>query len=973
MKPVYPQMIYVTVAEVDLYMHRHYARVRRFILSILLTTLILLSIHLPLTNDEDLIRSSAKAQSRWSIVSEETSKSRYKFTLDSTANAVRLVLYMDSRGDINSDNVKIVIKGSTIAVQQDSVIVYSSGIVGYTKIGYEGDRKGTAKGLHVIYYIFPNVTYILDIEMELYSERGYPRLYVDKSFIEPINITMFYWSLEDEKYSYGTYYVNNVNPYNGELKVASVSHGIPTGMYKDSSGVSYYYGRAFKPDMFGAVDIYVDVGYMGGFNIAPESTYGLGKYTIKLDVGVEQSSKVASVTSDLDYETLFYEKGGGGVLEFAAGIAADRVEDILLDLITDYGINFIKSPIGKATLRYIPYVADIIEWIEMMASLTYDKIINGSKRIVFANTYIKPSLDDFIYIWAHFIGLTKSTGFSTTIINFCGNPPWENFLDRYFGLGVWRLNYGGIYVGGIVLDYFNVPEVISELPHGGVYPAVVNISIKFSKPIDRGSLPPYVNSIIVYRNSAEVPFFEYFRYKLSSDNTTLFICSSYHLEYGSNYLLVLTRRIRGSDGSNIVKSYEIEFNTEHRRQIEPEVYYVLPTVVKQYEIQGVLFNAYLYSNVSIDWSRATAFDVTFNIDGVEVKGSYVGEATFYTNDIRIDYYDRGFGRLYLANGSLWFTPLMARDGGFPPKRGVYVFKIGEQANIIHRQPAKLVISWIKRFGNPKVDESLKNIGVVEGAVFDLEPMPVANYEVMSIDRLGEGVIISEDELELNSTKIVLYIMSADDISRHGLNKLIDGYKPIYTVSLGGPSPLPIDIFVFIIANVTYMRAWRLVPLGYISSIEQQKVYTYTIKFPSAEPMEITLIANTIIKNIDSSGLPNEIKLAVEGTPGKAGYIILVIPKKLSLSVQSSTIDGISIELREVNETLFNDAVGIRLSYSYQQRSSTITVYLSSRKTATQTNVNLHNHILVLLAILIPIAVIATAAVVILKPKILLKR
>ncbi|MEM1542468.1 MAG: hypothetical protein QW101_07055 [Ignisphaera sp.] len=49
--------------------------------------------------------------------------------------------------------------------------------------------------------------------------------------------------LKDEKYSYGTYYVDNVNPYNGELKMAKVSHGVPTEIYKDYSGVSYYYGR----------------------------------------------------------------------------------------------------------------------------------------------------------------------------------------------------------------------------------------------------------------------------------------------------------------------------------------------------------------------------------------------------------------------------------------------------------------------------------------------------------------------------------------------------------------------------------------------------------------------------------------------------------------------------------------------------------------------------------------------------------
>ncbi|MEM4787941.1 MAG: hypothetical protein QXV28_08185, partial [Ignisphaera sp.] len=73
----------------------------------------------------------------------------------------------------------------------------------------------------------------------------------------------------------------------------------------------------------------------------------------------------------------------------------------------------------------------------------------------------------------------------------------------------------------------------------------------------------------------------------------------------------------------------------YRKQTEPEVYYVLPTA-GPYEIQGVLFKAYLYSNVSIDWKRATVSGVPFYIDGIEVLASYVGEATFYTNDIYID-------------------------------------------------------------------------------------------------------------------------------------------------------------------------------------------------------------------------------------------------------------------------------------------------------------------------------------------------
>jgi len=145
-----------------------------------------------LTITEGSLNISSGNSVGWRVVAEGSSISRYEFALSCVANALRLILYMDSGGDINKDGIKMVIEGTTIAILQDSLIEYRSSVIGYTRIGYEGDGKGTAKGLHVIYYIFPNTTYIQLIKLELYSEHGYPRLYTDKSLIEPVNITMFY-------------------------------------------------------------------------------------------------------------------------------------------------------------------------------------------------------------------------------------------------------------------------------------------------------------------------------------------------------------------------------------------------------------------------------------------------------------------------------------------------------------------------------------------------------------------------------------------------------------------------------------------------------------------------------------------------------------------------------------------------------------------------------------------------------------
>lgn len=72
----------------------------------------------------------------------------------------------------------------------------------------------------------------------------------------------------------------------------------------------------------------------------------------------------------------------------------------------------------------------------------------------------------------------------------------------------------------------------------------------------------------------------------------------------------------------------------------------------------------------------------------------MGEATFLANDISIDYYSGGSGRLYLINNSVLFTLLLVADGGFPPKRFKLVFKLEEVAVIIDREPAQLTVSWI---------------------------------------------------------------------------------------------------------------------------------------------------------------------------------------------------------------------------------------------------------------------------------------
>lgn len=864
----------------------------------------------------------AYPHTRWSAISEGVNESRYGYTLMEVASAVKFVLYMNSSGDVNEDWIKIVVFGDLVNVE-GSVISYDRYVVGYVKIGYERDGRGTTKGLHVIYYILPRITHISYVELVLHSGGGSPRLDVGRSWVEPLNITSTYWMYEDLENSRGTYYLNLTSYDAGELRTALFSQG------GQQSQLSAYYGRAFKPEMGGTADVYVDVSYMGGFNIAPMSSYGTGEYTAKLDVGVKQSNRLDDVLKSPEFQTVLYMKGGGGWIEMPVGFAAERVEDLMLDLIVDYGLGFIKSPLGKAVFKSIPYINQIVEWIELFYSLTYDDLVNSSMRVVFRNVSIDSKSGNNVYVWTRFLAYTKSYLFSANLVNFCGDPPWQSILEKYFGVDVWRLTYGGIYVGGIVLHYFNVPEVISELPEGEVKSATADVFVRFSKPVDRGSLPPFENSIKVLVGGVERPFLEYFRYELDRSNTTLRIYPNYHLDYGRSYVIELTQSIRGVDGTNLVKPYGMWFFTERKQQVGNVTYYVLPTATAV-EYRGKLFKALHYDNISVGEVGLRHAVLHLMESGSNVRVDYIGEAAFYTNDVNIDYYDGGFGRLYVANNTVWFIPFTARDLGLPPHSASLVFRLIDTATILNPQPARIVISWLK-VGNSRVEKTLRDSGVFEGALLDLEPVPVMDYSLISsLSKVGEGVLLSESELGINGTRFPIYLVTSLDRQVHDLSKLLRSYSPLYR-GLGG-MPVDGDLFIFTIVNATYMRAWRLAPLGYVKPVEQPKISTYTIKAPEL-PAEVTLISNNTIKGVNTSNIRREVQVSVEGVEGSYGYLIITVPEQAGILVKSAVVDGVPVEIEWLNQTMFKGYVGVKLTYRLVRKESTIFVTFSTLNTS----------------------------------------
>jgi hypothetical protein len=896
-------------------------------IALALIILILFSAPCPLlVRTQHNIHTIKSVSSSWSTIYENVNESKYTFDLNASALGIKLVLYMRSKGDINKDWVKIYVYSETVSISPEGV-EHTRYIAGYGRFGYENDGKGSADGLHMVYYLLPNVTKIMYVEVKLHSINGSPRLDVKKSWAEPWNTTASYWMYENTDEGYGLRYgrLSYVDNFGAELKVAALSCGTAGYPCKSDSKFSFYYGRMFSVDSGGLADIYVDVNYVGGFNIAPESTYGKGNYVAKLDVGVATKGEQFTYFHTL-YSTKKYDEPQ--LPELITSEVAKGVADIAVDIVSDYALEFITSPAGKILFKGLPYIGTIIEWAEMIQSFGFDEVVARSELVIFSKQIPVVEGDNIVYIWTNLVGELKSAWLSSTIMNFCGEPPWQSFMDRLFGTKVWRLDQGGVYIGGILLDYYNAPEIVSALPQGDLLNATSNITIAFSKPIDKGSIMPPLGSlypqgksIVVYMNGVEVPFYEYFRASLSPDGKTLTIYPNYHLDYGSVYRIVLTDKIRGADGTGLVKSYDLWFVTEKREQKEPVVYYVMPTATStslsnHLRYVGKIFSAQ-YENISIDLTKIHQF--------------YVGEATFYTNDIDIDYYDGGSGRLYMVNKSLWFIPLSARDGGFPPKRGSLIFKINDVEKIIHRLPAQFIVSWVK-VGNPNIEKSLRDAGVIEGALLDLEPVPVMNYATIASNtqKIGEGILISNEEPWINGTKLSMYAVTNVDRDIYNLDMLLKDYKSMYTVYVGGSNYLNTDIFVYIIVNATCMRAWRIVPLGYISA-EEEKIFTHTVMFTvHGKPYQITLISNSSIIKIDDKEMPNKLEIVVDKSKGR-GYMLIVMSQELGLEPQRVTIDDIEIRAEPIPQEMYRDSIGIKIIYNHTNATRDIAIYFKTMK------------------------------------------
>jgi hypothetical protein len=223
----------------------------------------------------------------WQVYYEGSDESAYRLDFGMEASGLEMWLYIQTqRTDYLSywnDSIKIVLVGKPELVVTSNGSFAVEPIVGFTKIGYKDDEEKSTGGLHGIYYVLPQKSYVNYINVTIRLQSGEPQLDTSRSYArvwEPYVdiVPVVTWTLG--------WYDFNVTE-DGRGRTALVSFGAPVGNQPSESGLTFTFGKAFVPPrILGKPDVYVEIGYAGGINIAPESFTGTGNYRCKIDAGI---------------------------------------------------------------------------------------------------------------------------------------------------------------------------------------------------------------------------------------------------------------------------------------------------------------------------------------------------------------------------------------------------------------------------------------------------------------------------------------------------------------------------------------------------------------------------------------------------------------------------------------------------------------------------------------------------------------
>ena len=812
-----------------------------------------------------------KAQGLWQTYYESLSESAYRFDVGKELSGIELRLYTYSSGDVNGDWIRVVLVGErTTFVYPDGTFEVEP-IVGASRVGYDNDGKTTVgAGEHRLYYVLPQRNYVKYVNVTLYSLNGWPKLDVSRSTILEWKPYVDY--VQEVPWSIGWATYNFTGNGVGRFSLLSTGFGVPSGC-PDESGISYYFGkRIMPPKILGKPEVYVEASYVGGFNAAPESFAGKGNYRCKVNVGIGSGFTLnEAVYSGLNQTLYLKEKyTPQGCLKLVAEDSAKGAIDIGLAI----GEEVIKSKAAKAILSGLGLVLNIIEWAEVILSLGFDEIVSNTSIIVYDSVKVDPA--EPFYVWFNVLCQIKSKGLTGTIANFYGESPWgRSSLEGLFGQRVFELPFGGVQVGGILLHY-HIPVLERAEPLGENLPVDTKIVLRFSKPIDRGSIVKARDTIVATANSKPIDFFDFFHFRDSGkDLMELVLSPNYHLDYGTRYVINFTSKIVDVFGFGL-EPFTITFSTKAASNVPKNVYYNVSIMSGLYEFG---------TNLRGEIFRARIFNESVNL------GAPLGFAMIRTNDLLYDYWNEGTCNVFKVGEKVYCKLSVAKDGGVPPRSGT-IFELIDKMSIKTTVTAEAEVLEVnpKGVSSSNLKKLIEQTGVKPGERFTLEPIYVKEYSAVG-DYFGKIKFYSDEIAKLNGKELSVYL-----ILHVAPWDLIPDKPPAYHVSLGSFSSVPVDFVVYTISE-EYVGAWRLIPL---SSENRQYTYNFMVKVQGLD-REVYVFSNSTVSNFHYNQTIQTISFTVSGKSGTRGYLRIGIPIEMVKAKPMVLFDEVQVPF-SVNES-----------------------------------------------------------------------
>jgi len=849
----------------------------------------------------------------WHVYSEGVNESKYRFDFRQVASGLEITLRINCLvHDVNSDYIKLVFVGEKITGSSGT---YEQ-IMGIARVGYENDSKLTVGyGKHLIYYVLPQRGFVSYANITLYSRGGSPTLDLHRSTIREWDPKTHYVPIVVWKYGWAVY--NITDDGRGRISLLCSGGGLPQGCPQES-GIFYVFGKGFTPPKVGGrPDVYVDFNYFGGFNAAPESSYGKGNYRCKIDVGFGSGGTLSEAYYSGLNQTLYLKQKY--TYETTYPLIWQDTAKAEIDYALEAGKVIMESPLAKSMLEGLGYVSLAYDVAQEILSLSFDEIVSDSKILVWENVNVDQEKELFAYF--SIVCQVKSVGLTGTIANFYGESPWGRpLLEGLFGARIFELPAGGMFVGGILLHYY-VPTLESVEPLGGGLPVNTKITMRFSKPIDRGSIVKRPDTIVAIANSKPIDFFDFFHFRDSgSDQKTLVMSPNYRLDYNTIYVINFTSKIVDVYGFPL-EPFTITFSTEQGPPPPKNIYYNVSVAVSTglYEfgerLRGCIFRAEIAKdNVQYD------------------ARSLVADATFRTNDPLFDYWNEGSALIFKVGDKAYVKLSTAKDGGVPP-RSRTIFELVEVLEMKTDTWAEARVEEVN-VGNPAVLAAFKEqAGLKPGAFFMLEPIVVKEYSAIG-EKVGYITFHSDEIKGLDGKTLPLYAVIRSNV----FGIIPDKPSPVFNLKVG-PTHMPVDFVAYVIQN-GFVGAWRLTP-----ELEEQRQYTYNyIIQAKGASLEVQVFSNSTITGFSYNETVNAISFKASGKNGTRGYTILAVPKSFGEIKPTVFFDYKQIEhkLDETENTYY-----IRFSYSHSTHN--VTVYLKGVEQSKETGPTENNYTYIIVA------------------------